>query len=103
MLEYPLWFAYFPGIATVVPGASESAATTIGKRTGGKLVRGLMLLPGWIAVANIYQDYCTLQFRYRVPPRDATGASHGPAAASREVLVAGLATHAKTKIVEEAK
>jgi len=103
MLEYPLWYAYFPGIAAVVLGASESAATTIGKRAGGKLVRGLMLLPGWIAVANIYQDYCTLQFRHRVPPRDATGASPGPDAASREVLVAGLATHAKTKIVEEAK
>ena len=46
MLEYPLWFAYFPGIAAVVLRASESAATTIGNRTGGKLVRGLMLLPG---------------------------------------------------------
>ena len=69
MLEYPLWYAYFPGIAAVVLGASESAATTIGKRAGGKLVRGLMLLRGWIAVANIYQDYCTLQFRLRPPAR----------------------------------
>jgi hypothetical protein len=103
MLEYLLWYAYFPGIVAVVLGASESAATTIGKRTGGKPVRGLMLLPGWIAAANIYQDYCTLQYLHRVPPRDATGASHGPAAASREVIVAGLATHAKTKIGEEAK
>ena len=103
MLEYPLWYAYFLGIAAVVLGASESAATTIGKRTGCRLVRGLMLLLGWIAVANVYHDYRTLQFLHRVPPRDAIGASHGPAAASREALVAGLVTHAKTKIVEEAK
>lgn len=85
MLEYPLWYAYFLGIAAVVLGASESAATTIGKRTGGRLVRGLMLLLGWIAVANVYQDYRTLQFLHRVPPRDATGENHGPAAALLEL------------------
>lgn len=85
MLEYPLWYAYFLGIAAVVLGASESAATTIGKRTGGRLVRGLMLLLGWIAVANVYQDYRTLQLLHRVPPRDATGENHGPAAALLEL------------------
>ena len=85
MLEYPLWYAYFLGIAAVVLGASESAPTTIGKRTGGKLVRLLILLLGWIAVANIYQDYRTLQSLHRVPPLDANGERQGPVAALLEL------------------
>jgi hypothetical protein len=71
MLEYPLWYAYFLGIAAVLLGASESAATTIGNRTGGRLVPGLILLLGWMAAANTYQDYRTLQSLHRVQSRAA--------------------------------
>jgi len=69
MLEYPLWYAYFLGIGAVLLGASESAATTIGNRTGGRLVPGLILLLGWMAAANTYQDYRTLQSLHRVQSR----------------------------------
>ena len=85
MLEYPLWYAYFLGIDAFLLGASESAATTIGKRTGGNLVRGLILLRGWIAVANTYQDYRTLQSLHRDPSRDAVGEKPDPAAALLEL------------------
>ncbi|MBI3529773.1 MAG: O-antigen ligase C-terminal domain-containing protein [Betaproteobacteria bacterium] len=85
MLEYPLWYAYFLGTAAVVSGASESAATTIGKRTGGRMVPVLVLLLGWIAVANIYQDYRTLQSVHRVPQRDAAAQTRSPAAVLLEL------------------
>lgn len=85
MLEYPLWYAYFLGIAAFLLGASESAETMIGKRTSGNLVRVLILLLGWIAVANIYQDYRTLQSLRRVASRDAAGERPDPAAALFEL------------------
>ena len=73
MLEYPRWYAYSLGIAAFLLGASESAAMTIDRRTGGNLVRVLILRPRWIAVANIYQDYRTFQSLHRVRSRDAAG------------------------------
>jgi O-antigen ligase len=79
MLEYPLWYAYFLGIAAVLLGASESVATTIGKHNGGRTVLVLVLLLGWIAAANIYQDYRTLQSLHRIPARDAAAQARNPA------------------------
>jgi O-antigen ligase len=72
MLEYPLWYAYFLGIAAVLLGASESAAITIGRQTG-RLVPVLILLLGWTATANTYWDYRTLQSLHRMQARDADG------------------------------
>jgi len=70
MLEYPLWYAYFLGIAAVLLGTSESAAITIGRQTG-RLVPALILLLGWTATANTYRDYRTLQSLQRMQSRDA--------------------------------
>lgn len=90
MLEYPLWYAHFLGIAAVVLGASDTAATTIGKRTGGRLVLLLALLLGWVAVANIYQDYRTLQALHR--PRDAVTGWQNPTAIMLELQQQSLFT-----------
>jgi O-antigen ligase len=61
MLEYPLWYAYFLGIAAVVIGVSERAALTAGSRSGGRLILFAVLALGWMALLNTYQDYRTLQ------------------------------------------
>lgn len=53
MLEYPRWYAYFPGIVAFLLGAPDFAAMTIGRQVDGNLVRVLILQVGWIAVANI--------------------------------------------------
>jgi O-antigen ligase len=71
MLEYPLWYAYFLGMAAVLIGASETAAITIGGRTGSRLVPVLILLLGWMAAANTYRDYRTLQSLHGIQSRDA--------------------------------
>ena len=60
MLEYPLWCAYFPGIAVVALGVSETAAVQVGDRSGGRLLLVPMLLLGGMTAANVYQDYRTL-------------------------------------------
>jgi len=75
MLEYPLWYAYFLGIAAVLLGVSETAAIEIGGRAGSRLVPVLILLLGWTAAANTYQDYRMLQSLHRMHTRDAAAAA----------------------------
>jgi O-antigen ligase len=76
MLEYPLWYAYFLGLAAVVLGAAESRVIAVGDQRNGRLVLILMLLLGWVAVTNIYQDYRTLQSLHRVQPQSADGSGN---------------------------
>ena len=71
MLEYPLWYAYFLGIAAVLLGVSETSAITIGGGTGSRLVPVLILLLGWVAAANTYRDYRTLQSLHGIQSRGA--------------------------------
>lgn len=66
MLEYPLWYAYFLGIAAVSFGVSETVVVKVGDRGRGRLVLVPMLLLGCMAAANVYQDYRTLQSLQRM-------------------------------------
>lgn len=61
MLEYPLWYAYFLGIAAVAMGAAESAAMPVGNRRGGRLILAMVVVLGVLSFANVYRDYRTLQ------------------------------------------
>jgi hypothetical protein len=75
MLEYPLWYAYFLGIAAVALGVSETAALQVGDRGRGRLLLVLMLLLGGMAAANTYQDYRTLQSLHRIGPQPSDAAA----------------------------
>jgi O-antigen ligase len=66
MLEYPLWYAYFLGIAAVSFGVSETVVVKVGDGSRGRLVLVPMLLLGCMAAANVYQDYRTLQSLQRM-------------------------------------
>lgn len=61
MLEYPLWYAYFLGIAAVSMGSAESAAMPTGNRSGGRLVLAMVVVLGVLSFANVYRDYRILQ------------------------------------------
>jgi O-antigen ligase len=61
MLEYPLWYAYFLGIAAFVIGVSESSAVTVGKVGGSRLILILIMVLGWMAAVNIFGDYRAIQ------------------------------------------
>ncbi len=75
MLEYPLWYAYFLGIAVVALGVSETATLQVGVRSRGRLVLVPMLLLGCMAAANVYQDYRTLQSLHRIQPQPSGAAA----------------------------
>jgi O-antigen ligase len=62
MLEYPLWYSYFLGIAAVTLASSESTAIAGASWRSGRAVLLLMLLLGWLTLANVYRDYRTMQW-----------------------------------------
>jgi len=77
MLEYPLWYAYFLGIAAVSFGISETDVVTVGDRRRGRLVLVPMLVLGCMAAANVYQDYRTLQSLQRMRPQSSGALPRG--------------------------
>jgi hypothetical protein len=86
MLEYPLWYAYFLGIAAVVMGAAEREAPKADDRRGGKVILSAAVLLGALAFANVYRDYRVLQSLQRGAVREPTSAS-GPGDGSVPVLL----------------
>jgi O-antigen ligase len=61
MLEYPLWYAYFLGLAAVVLGAAERDAPAVNDGPGGRIILCAAILLGAFACANVYQDYRVMQ------------------------------------------
>jgi O-antigen ligase len=72
MLEYPLWYTFFLGVAALVLGLGEARTVKLqlGQqgRTGRVLVLGLLAL-GWLVSVQLFRDYLVLEnflaFRYR--------------------------------------
>ena len=64
MLEYPLWYAFFLGIAAVVLGLGEPRALPLrlgqGGRAGRLLLVGLLAL-GWLVTGQLFGDYLVLE------------------------------------------
>lgn len=86
MLEYPLWYAYFLGIAAVVMGAAERKAPKADDRPGGRLILTAAVLLGAFAFANVYRDYRVMQSLQRGAIREPTSAT-GPGDGSVSVLL----------------
>ncbi len=78
MLEYPLWYAYFLGLAAVALGASERDAPAHHDGPGGRVILCVAVLLGAFAFANVYRDYRVMQALQRTASSDSTTVSvHG--------------------------
>jgi hypothetical protein len=86
MLEYPLWYAYFLGIAAVVMGAGERKAPKADNRPGGRLVLSAADVLGAFAFATVYRDYRVMQSLQRGAISEPNSAS-GPGDGSTPVLL----------------
>jgi O-antigen ligase len=72
LLEYPLWYTFFLGVAAMVLGLGEprTMPLQLGRqgRTGRLLLVGLLAL-GWLVAGQLLRDYLVLEnflaFRYR--------------------------------------
>lgn len=73
MLEYPLWYAYFLGIAAVLLGVAEPTAVPVGNARSGGVVLAAAVFLGVAAFSNVFRDYRTLQ-RIQRPPVEAAPA-----------------------------
>jgi len=68
MLEYPLWYANFLGIAAILIGAADTH--TLGLRLSGlmRAAFGVMLLLAWISLVRIADSYTQLEGLLRNRP-----------------------------------
>ena len=85
MLEYPLWYAYFLGIAAVVLGATEREAQAY-EKPGGRIILCAVILLGAFAFANVYRDYRILQALQRTSIGESAAAA-GPGDGSVRILL----------------
>lgn len=85
MLEYPLWYAYFLGVAAVLLGVAEPTALPVGNPRSGRVVLAAAVLLGIAAFSNVFRDYRTLQLIQR-PPVEAAPAG-GPAGSAVGTLL----------------
>jgi O-antigen ligase len=86
MLEYPLWYAYFLGLAAVVLGAAERDAPAVNDGRGGRIILCAAILLGALACANVYRDYRVMQSLQRAAIHEPATAS-GPGNGSVRILL----------------
>jgi hypothetical protein len=86
MLEYPLWYACFLGIAVVALGVSETVALQVGDCGRGRLLPVTMLFLAGMAAAAAYQDLGTLQSLHRIRPQP-SGAAAQSGGSTQAVLL----------------
>lgn len=61
MLEYPLWYAYFMGIAAILLGALDGGTYRLELRGLGRLSVAAILLLGIVSLAQLQQGYQRLE------------------------------------------
>lgn len=57
MLEYPLWYAYFLGIAAILLGVGETRALRLNMQSGGRLIFVLLFILGGVSLFNLIHNY----------------------------------------------
>lgn len=61
MLEYPLWYAYFLGIAAMLMGAAEREAPLIDGAHSGRFALLAAVLLGVFVLVDVFRDYRVMQ------------------------------------------
>jgi O-antigen ligase len=84
LLEYPLWYSYFLGVAAFLLGAGAQRVVRLRVAAAGRLAAGLGLAVGWMNLAAVPGDYRTFE-RLVFTPGGAAAA--GGDAAFTQVLV----------------
>lgn len=74
LLEYPLWYAYFIGVAALTLGMLDSTTYRLELRNVGRLSVASILLLGVLSLAQVWQGYRVLESL--MAPRQASVASN---------------------------
>ncbi|HEY6093594.1 MAG TPA: Wzy polymerase domain-containing protein [Gallionellaceae bacterium] len=76
LLEYPLWYAYFLGVAAVTLGLSDGTAYRIGVHGLGRAALGLMLLLGAMTMVQLASGYHALTELMGMQAQSAADSEH---------------------------
>lgn len=76
LLEYPLWYAYFLGVAAVTLGVMDGTSYRLELRNLGRLAVASMLLLGAVSMAQLVVGYRTLQGMMALSPASASEKSY---------------------------
>ena len=74
MLEYPLWYFNFLGVAAILLGAGEQTSIRLDLQRAGRPVFMLVLALGWMSAASLVHSYRSLEgllfTRYHYAPQE---------------------------------
>ncbi len=76
LLEYPLWYGYFIGIAAVALGMMESKTYRLELRNLGRLSVVMMLLLGTLSLVQLFQGYKKLEATLSLRPLSGSDATY---------------------------
>lgn len=71
VLEYPLWYAYFLGVAAVLLGVLDTRSYQLELRGLGRLSVAAILLMGLVTLTQLYQGYQRLEGVLALRPKSA--------------------------------
>jgi len=74
LIEFPLWYAYFLGIAAVVFGAGECAHHSVRRPHVAQVGFAVLLVAGWLSAASLVRNYYVLEVSLFPHPQKATRA-----------------------------
>jgi O-antigen ligase len=86
LLEYPLWYAYFLGIAAVLLGMFDTTTHPLEMRTIGRVSVAAMLLLGVLSLGQVFHGYQRLEQALAL--RGMAAREHAYAQRSRDELLA---------------
>jgi len=78
LLEYPLWYVYFIGIAAFSLGLTESKSYRLELRKLGRLSVAAMLILGVATLGQIFQGYKKLEYSMMIRPVSSSDSSYVP-------------------------
>lgn len=61
MLEYPLWYAYFLGMASILLGAGESRFFPLKAPRAARAGLAVLIAAGWISAVSLLRNYYVLE------------------------------------------
>jgi O-antigen ligase len=76
LLEYPLWYAYFIGIAALLLGMFDNTAFRLELRAVGRLSVASMLLLGGLSLTQLWHSYRALEHLRTLRPISATDTAY---------------------------
>jgi hypothetical protein len=74
LIEFPLWYAYFLGIAAILLGAGECAHHAVRRPHVAQAGFAVLLIAGWLSAASLIRNYYVLEVALFPRPQKATRA-----------------------------